>query len=123
MHEHVLGLDSWFKAVPPDPTRCENSQKGLAQSTFYSNWTDKSSNWVDKSSNCVETSALEISSHMLDSVSWSVHLFDGFGLQHSDSSSIGRVVDSIMPRSTVDRASMGMEQYSQRTIYPETTKF
>ena len=116
MHEHVLVIDSWFKAVPPDPTRCENSQKGLEQSTFYSNW-------VDKSSNCVETSALEISSHMLDSVSWSVHLFDGFGLQHSDSSSIGRVVDSIMPRSTVDLASMGLEQYSQRTIYPETTEF
>ena len=103
MHEHVLVIDSWFEAVPPDPTRCENSQKGLEQSTFYSNW-------VDKSSNCV-------------AISWSVHLFDGFGLQHSDSSSIGRVVDSIMPRSTVDLASMGLEQYSQRTIYPETTEF
>ena len=123
MHEHVLVVDNWYKAVTPNPTRCENCQKGLAQSTFYSNWIDKSSNWVDKSSNCLAMSALETYSHILDSVSRSVHLFDGFGSQHSDSSSIGRVVASIMPRSTVDRASMGMEQYSQRTIYPETTKF
>ena len=58
---------------------------------------------------------------MLAISGWNISEVDVYGKQHSNGSPVGRVVVSTVPHSLVDCAGMGMEQHSQRAIYPETT--